>query len=220
MACSLRLLAVLAALAVPASAAAEAKPKVTPAERVAITKVIDAYVPAALERRNLELAYDLSGPQVRGGMSLREWLGGGIPIYPFPARDRHFDGWIPTWRDRTNIGLDLLIQADPKTRLGAIAFRIQMTKLAGRGWVVNAFLPQSTFSDPRDDAKVFSERDLLPSGTQSAAGTDSRLSAVWFALPGGLLFAVFVVLPLGYLAYAKRRDRRAYREYLELNGEA
>jgi hypothetical protein len=205
----------LASLLLPATAAGAGKPKVTPRERAAITAVIDRYVQAAVERKDLKRAYELSGPQVRGGMSLREWLHGGIPVYPFPARDRHHPGWLVTWRDGNDVGLSLLVQAVPKTRLGAIAFNIQMTKVQGR-WLVNAFLPQATFSDPRDGAKVFSEQDLLP-GFASAVGTMARLSPVWFAVPGGLAVLVLVVLPLGYLVYARRRDRRAYREYLRLS---
>ena len=214
------LLVLLAALALPAASAAAEKPKLPPAERAAITRVLDRYVHAALERKDLRLAYMLSGPQVRGGMTLRAWLHGGIPVYPFPARDEHHDGWIADWADADEVGLSLLVQAEPSTRLGAIAFNIQMLKVHGR-WLVNAFLPQATFSDPRDDAKVFSEKDLLPSaGGGSALGGDARLSAVWFAVPGGLLAALFLVLPLAYLVHARRRDRRAYRDYLELNGEA
>ena len=209
------ILLLVVALALPAGAAA-AKPKLSKKERAAITAVLDEYVRAALERKDLKRAYELSGPQVRGGMSLWEWLHGGIPVYPFPARDAHYPGWLLSWKQGDDVGLDLLIQADPKTRLGAIAFNIQMTKVRGR-WLVNAFLPQATFSDPREGAKVFSEKDLLPNGG-SALGGDARLSPVWFAVPAGVLGLVLVVLPVGYLVYARRRDRRAYQEYLAARG--
>jgi hypothetical protein len=212
------LTALLVSLLLPAAqASAAAKPKVTPAERAAITKVIDEYVPAALERKDLRRAYALSGPQVRGGMTLRQWLHGGIPVYPFPAEGAHFPGWLVTWRQGDDVGLSLLVQAEPRTHLGAIAFTIQMTRSHGR-WLVNAFLPQATFADPRDGAKVFSEQDLLPSANASALGGDARLSPVWFAVPGGIAAIVFVLLPVGYFVYARRRDRKAYRDYHQLTG--
>jgi hypothetical protein len=207
------LLAAAAVLAAPASAA-----RVAPAERRQITAVLDRFVPAALERKDLRLAYELSGPYVRGGMTLREWLHGGIPVYPYPAAGSHFGGWLLSWRDGDELGLSLLIQPRKGAKTGPIAFDVQMTKQHGR-WLVNAFLPRAMFAGAGKPAKVFSERDLLPNGSSRDAAS-GRLSPLWFAVPGGLLGGLVIVVPLGYLLYARRRDARAYREYLAARGEA
>ena len=212
----LALLAAAAALlALPP--AASAKPHLSSADSQAIAAVLTRYIPAALERKDLRLAYELSGPQVRGGMSLNEWLHGGIPIYPFPARGDKVEGWVLKWANPGDVGLDLLVQPREDAGIGPIAFNIQMTKHNGR-WLVDAFWPQAMFSEAGKPPKVFSERDLLPGGS-SAAADRGRLSPVWFAVPGGILLAAIVLVPLGYLLYARRRDARHYREYLQLHGE-
>src|SRR5512135_1917412 len=81
---AIRVAVVAAALLLSAAPSASAA-RIATADRAAITAVLNRYVPAALERKDLRLAYELSGPYVRGGMTLKEWLHGGIPVYPFPA---------------------------------------------------------------------------------------------------------------------------------------
>lgn len=206
--------ALLLSVVPPASAA-----RIATADRAAITAVLNRYVPAALERKDLRLAYELSGPYVRGGMTLKEWLHGGIPVYPFPARGSSFGGWLLSWKAGSDVGLSLLIQPRKGAKTGPIAFDVQMTKQHGR-WLVNAFLPRATFAGAGKPAKVFSERDLLPGGGRSSDTGSGRLSPVWFAVPGGVLVGLIVLVPAGYFLYARRRDARAYREYLEARGEA
>jgi hypothetical protein len=38
---------------------------------------------AAVARRKLDRAWDISGPNVRGGLTKREWLTGNIPVVPY-----------------------------------------------------------------------------------------------------------------------------------------
>ena len=211
--------AVLAAALLLAGVSSASAARIAKADRAAITAVLDRYVPAALERKDLRLAYELSGPYVRGGMTLKEWLHGGIPVYPFPARGSSFGGWLLSWKTGDDVGLSLLIQPRKGAKTGPIAFDVQMTKQDGR-WLVNAFLPRATFAGAGKPAKVFSERDLLPSGGRGSDAASGRLSPLWFAVPGALLVGLIVLVPLGYVVHARRRDSRAYREYLEARGEA
>jgi len=208
-------LAAAAVLMLPAAAAA--KPRLSSGDSKAIADVLTRYIPAALERKDLRLAYELSGPQIRGGMSLKEWLHGGIPIYPFPARGDRVEGWVLKWANPGDVGLDLLVQPRKNSGTGPIAFNIQMTKKNGR-WLVDSFWPQAMFSEAGKAPKVFSERDLLPGGS-SASADRGRLSPVWFAVPGGILLSAILLVPLGYLLHVRRRDARHYREYLQLHGE-
>ena len=209
------LAAAAAVLALPPAAAA--KPHLSSADSKAIAAVLTRYIPAALERKDLRLAYELSGPQIRGGMSLQEWLHGGIPVLPFPARGDEVEGWVLKWASPGDVGLDLLVQPRKSSGIGPIAFNIQMTKSNGR-WLVNSFWPQAMFSEAGKEPKVFSERDLLPGGS-SAAAVRGRLSPLWFAVPGGILLSAIVLVPLGYFVYVRRRDARHFREYLQLHGE-
>ncbi|HSP72597.1 MAG TPA: hypothetical protein VLN26_09530, partial [Gaiellaceae bacterium] len=151
--------------------------------------------------------------------TLKEWLHGGIPVYPFPARGSSFGGWLLSWRAGNDVGLSLLIQPRKGAKTGPIAFDVQMTKQHGR-WLVNGFLPRAMFAGAGKPAKVFSEQDLLPGSSRRADASSGQLSPLWFAVPGGLLLGLIVLVPAGYLVYARRRDSRAHREYLDARGGA
>jgi hypothetical protein len=76
------------------------------------------------------------------------------------------------------------------------------------------------FAGAGKPAKVFSERDLLPGASRSPDAGSGRLSPLWFAVPGALLVGLLVLLPAAYVVHTRRRDARAYREYLAARGEA
>jgi hypothetical protein len=199
-----------------AGAASAAQPRLRPVDRDAIRGVLTRYIPAVLERRDLRLGYALSGPQVRGSTTVADWLRGEVPVYPFPARGGRVGprDWTLTYVEPADVGLDLLIQPRPGTRQPAIAFRIQMTKIRG-AWRVNAFYPEATFDT--QTAKVFSPQDATGNGA-TPQQPRQRISGSWLALPAGLIAAAVVLGPLGYLLAARRRDRRAYRAYLDQTG--
>jgi len=209
-------------LLVAAPAATGAQPRLQPRDRDAIRAVLAQYVPAALERRNLRLGYELSGPQVRGSTTLRDWLRGEVPVYPFPARGDRIDAadWTLTYVEPGDVGLDLLLQPrkpasrrSPKTP--AIAFRVQLTRIGG-AWKVNAFYPEATFDTGA--AKVFSPQDATANGATPQT-PQTRISGVWLALPAAFLGLVLVVgLPAGLLV-ARRRAGGAYRVHRARTGD-
>ena len=45
------------------------------------------FILTAVARKNLRRAYDLSGPQIRQGQSLKEWMTGNIAVVPYPVAD-------------------------------------------------------------------------------------------------------------------------------------
>jgi hypothetical protein len=203
-----RLLAVcLAALAiVPAAAAA---PPIAPPDRAAIRSVLNRYIPAMLQRKDVRLGWELSGPQIRGSSTLREWLKGGVPVYPFPARGDAVKTWTTTYVTPGDVGLDLLIQPRKGAKAMAIAFRIEMTRIRG-AWKVNAFYPEATFD--LKSGKVFSPQDATNNGAL-AMQAQQRVSGRWLLLPAGLGAAVLAAVAVGLLV-RRRRAQAPYREYL------
>jgi hypothetical protein len=201
-------LALLLLVAAPASAATS---RLAPADRKAIRSVLTQYIPAVLQRQDVRLGYELSGPQVRGSTTLREWLRGGVPVYPFPARGDRIDGWTLNYVEPGDVGLDLLIQPRKGAAPGAIAFKVEMTKIGGR-WKVNAFYPEATFDN--ETGKVFSNQDVGPNGA-TAQASKPPVDAAWLALPAALLGAAIVLGPLAWFLVNRRRERSAYREYLQ-----
>lgn len=52
---------------------------------VAALKTAERFVAAAVLRKDLETAWALSGPGVRGTYTKEKWLTGSIPVVPYPA---------------------------------------------------------------------------------------------------------------------------------------
>jgi hypothetical protein len=46
-------------------------------------KVAGRFILTAVKRRNLDEAWKLSGPQIRQGLTYKEWLTGSIPVVPY-----------------------------------------------------------------------------------------------------------------------------------------
>jgi hypothetical protein len=53
--------------------------KLAPAART----VAQRFIQTAVLRKHLDQAWTISGPQVRGGLTYKEWLTGNIPVVPF-----------------------------------------------------------------------------------------------------------------------------------------
>jgi hypothetical protein len=162
-----------------------------------------------LQRKDVRRGWELSGPQIRGSSTLKEWLHGGVPVYPFPARGDAIDSWTTTYVTPGDIGLDLLIQPRKGAKAMAIAFRIEMTKIRG-AWKVNAFYPEATFD--LKSGKVFSPQDATNNGAL-AMQASQRVSGTWLLVPIGIAVAVLAAVAIG-LVVRRRRSQSPYREYL------
>jgi hypothetical protein len=192
------------------AAPAAAKPELRASDRDAIRDVLNRYIPAVLERTDIALGWKLSGPQVRGTTTLREWQRGGVPVYPYKTRGDRVDSWTTTYVLPGDVGLDLLLQPRKGSKEPAIAFRIEMTKIGG-AWKVNAFYPEALFNV--DNGKVFSPQDATPNGATPMV-PQPRISGSWLALPAALIAALAVLVPTAWVVVGRRREQSAYREHL------
>src|SRR4051812_37145573 len=63
--------------------AADKPAKVTPRDRVEVSRTLDRFVPAAVARQHPERAIPVSTPNLRKQATLRQWRQGDIPVHPF-----------------------------------------------------------------------------------------------------------------------------------------
>ena len=196
---------VCAVLAAPADAFA-----LTRADRAAINRTLDAFVPSAIGRRDVAASYDLATPALRQGMTRAEWAKGDLPVYPFPVRGTRFHGWTIGTASRNTVELDLLVQSPPRSHQGATAYTIDL-KRVGRRWLVDQVVPTATFAAPGNEARVKGPMDYTAGSGGSDAG-ESRLGAVWIAVPIAVVAAA-IAAAAGFFAYSWRRDRRLARAY-------
>jgi len=180
--------------------------RVTAADRDAIDATLDRFVPAAMGRRDPGVAYDLSTPALRQGMTRAQWRHGQIPVYPLVPRGTEFHGWRLNYAYRGDIDLDLLLQ--PKAGSGGrpISYRIELKRI-DRRWLVDSAIPVAVFGSHR----ITATPDFGPGAAVGGSGK-SRLSPAWFLLPAAIV-GLFLAIPVGLLARDWRRGRRAMREY-------
>jgi hypothetical protein len=200
-------LVAVAALALAASAAAS--PRLTPADRAAITRSIDVFVNHAVKRVDTGAAFDVVAPEMRPGITRKQWARGDIPAYPFPARGTTHP-WNILYVTKEEVGLELeLIPRQGVTEQGPIIFHIYLRPVRGGRWLVDSFMPVATLAPlGAKQTKVRSVRDFSP-GAQGDAdnGSPNQLSKDWLLLPVGL-FGLVVVVLAGWAVFHGIRNRR------------
>ena len=199
--------AAIVALAFAAPAAAQ--PKLTPAQQAAITRSIDVFVNHAVKRSNPQAAFDVVAPEMRPGMTRKNWKGGDIPVYPFPAAGKTHP-WNVLYVTREEVGLELQLQPRAGSKEGPIIFHIYL-RPSGKRWLVDSFMPVATLA-PLDakHSKVRSVRDFSPQsagGISVGGGGPHRLSSIWVVLPFALIGSVFIGLVVWGLACVVRNRR-------------
>ena len=190
---------------------------VTPAMRSAINETLDRFMPAALERRDPELAWQLAGPGLRAGTSRRDWIRGELPVHPYPARPQRFDGWRVIYAYRDQVAVDLLVYPRKEARRGPIVFGVDLVRRERR-WLVDSVFPTAVFSDPGERPQVSGTAPVAPGSRGSSRAPsfepndDARLSPVWIAVPA-LVFGAALLVPLLFGIRAVVQDRRARARY-------
>jgi hypothetical protein len=207
----MRKLVVLVTLASVAAAPAIAArtPKLSPADRRAVSVLLDRFVVEAVARRDPGAAYDLANAELREGMTRKEWATGNIPVYPYEPRGSHFP-WTLQSLVGTRATVELMLQ--PRNRkLGAVTFILDVTKAKGR-WLVADVQPVAAFAPEDAPARISAQRDFQPAG--ASAGADSgRLSPLWFGLPIGVLVVGLLAIPLFLIVRNRRSVRRIEAEF-------
>lgn len=200
------------ALALVLAAPAMAAPRLSAADRAAITRSIDTFVNHAVKRVNPAAAYGVVAPELRPGMNRKQWSSGNIPVYPFPARGQTHP-WNILYVTREEVGLELELLPRPHSQQGPIIFHIYLRPVGGGRWLVDSFMPVATLA-PLDakHSKVRSVRDYSPQGAGGVAlgtqGGGGQLSSIYLLVPLALILPVMLGLAVWAIARAVRNKRR------------
>jgi hypothetical protein len=199
-----------AVIALAFAAPAAAAPKLTPAERAAITRSIDVFVNHAVKRVDQAAAFGVVAPELRPGISRKAWAHGDLPVYPFPARGTTHP-WNILYVTREEVGLELELIPREGSKQGPIIFHIYLRPV-GKRWLVDSFMPVATLAplDPKVKTKVRSVRDFSPQaagGVALGGGGPHQLSKIWLVVPFALVGAALVGLGCWGLARCVRNRR-------------
>jgi hypothetical protein len=198
-------LAALLALALAGQALAAPEPKHVKPDRAAINKLLDEFIPAVVEQKDLKRGWNLVAGVARA-TSYKEWLKGNTSVQTFPAKGTTFRGWIVNYSYPGDVGFDILLQ--PRDRAhGAWSFRAEAQKIHG-SWKITTWYPIATFAPPGKTATVLGPNDIGPgNGAAFADTSNGRLGAWVLVLP----LAAVGVLALGAIGFATMRWARRRR---------
>lgn len=193
---------------VPAAAAA-ARPALGPADRAAISALLDRFVRLAIDRRDPAAAYDLATADLREGMTRAEWSTGNIPVFPYSPRGTHFPWTLSAIVDG-RVSIELLLQ--PRDRnAGALAYDVEVKKVGGR-WLVDEIQPVAAFAGPKSRPSIAGPKDYQ-AGAASADASTGRLSLAWLGLGVGAVVALLAGVVLVVVLRSVRRRRRIESEF-------
>jgi hypothetical protein len=107
-------------------------------------QVVVQFIRTAVMRQNLREAWNISGPQIRQDMTLKEWLTGNIPVVPYPDAAVNRSPVKITWSYPTEAGLEVVLQPKPGSKEKPQLFFVGVLK-QGSGsqakWVVDYWAP-------------------------------------------------------------------------------
>ena len=165
---------VAAVLALPS--AAHADPRQVKPDRAAINALLDEFIPAVVEQKDLRPGWDLTGGVLRVTSRYRQWLPGNTSVQTYPAKGTRFHGYLVNYSYPGDVGFDILLQPT-KPSLGAWSFRAEAQKLGGR-WKMTTWYPVATFAPPAPGktAQVVGPNDFGPGarGTTAARAASAR----------------------------------------------
>jgi hypothetical protein len=179
--------------------------RVTAEQRRAIDATLDRWVPAGVGRRDMRLAWQLSGPELKNGSTLAEWRRGDTPIPAYPVGgDRNYHGWSTLDAGRGYVDFNLLVHPRKGKHIGAYVFAGQMIERQGR-WLVNRFYTTAIMNPVRGSQHEFGPADVGPSASTAAPAIAKphRFGLVPVLLILGLIVLIPVVL--GTLAFVRAR---------------
>jgi hypothetical protein len=222
LAVSLLALAVLVSIA---AAPAAAFPRMTSADRRAISTLIDRFVKDVVLRQNLADGWTLAGPDLRGGTTRKTWVAGtGVTVAAFPARGTDFrNAWTGHLVSPTDAELSVILLPKPGSGDEQVASGVDVRKIRGR-WIVNLFYTAAVFrtgngrhgSCGLSNCAVSGPNDFGANGGGAAGGSQARIGSdlLWIVL--ALVGGIVLVTPAGIWISLKRRDRRAWAKYSQV----
>ena len=181
----------------------------THAQRARVLATAANFVTHAVARREVEAAYDLTAPSLRGGMTRAQWRSGTIPVVPFPVDEAR---WKLEYTDADAIGLQVLLFPTANSGLRPELFNME---LAATGKAKQRFLVTSWVPSGVAGGGVPAAASAGAGGVPNLGDTfegQARLGSHWLLVPLVLLALVPLVV-IGFFARGWLRGRRAAAEY-------
>lgn len=203
--------AALLAAVVVSGAPAASHPRISKPDRAAIGILIDRFVKDAVRRENLAAAWELAGPNLRGGTTRAAWVKGTgvtVPFYP-AAGDDFRDAWTGHLVSPGRAQLALVLHPSPGSQgYDETVATIVARKIGGR-WVVDLFYSAAVF---HKNGGVSGPSDFGPGS--AAPAPEQRVGGHWLLIGLASVGGLLVLIALAVVVRIRRRDRRAWAAYI------
>jgi hypothetical protein len=181
------------------------------ADRRKIDALLDAFIPAAVERRSAETAWALAGPELRASSSLAAWKAGNSPVPAYTPRGSRFHYWTVVAVGKDDVLFNILLHPRPGRQLPSYELSGQVIR-RGSEWLVNRLYTVATFSPSKaKHTEVVGPKDFAAGGGGTAETRHARLSHVWLVPVLGVVVGGVLLVPLGLGVVAWSRARRFKR---------
>jgi hypothetical protein len=177
----------------------------SPALRKALIGETSQFVQTAVRRHDLGSSWALIHPNLKQGLSRKQWLTGAIPVVPFPAVG--IAEWHLDWSYADDVAADVVLVPAPKSGLYRKSFTIEFKRVPaghpnGR-WLVYSWVPNGV-----SDALVQDEHEEAVQAALENVKGHTGLPAWWVGIPV-VFFGAVVLLPVGLALADRRRLRKA-----------
>ena len=109
------------------------------------------FIKTAVARRNLESAYDIVGPSIKQGMTLKEWKTGNIAVIPFPVDKLDYAPFKVDYSHSNDVLMEVALLTKDGSGIKGQTFFIGIKKF-GKGdnarWLVDNWVPRGRRRSP------------------------------------------------------------------------
>jgi hypothetical protein len=110
-------------------------------------RVARQFVETAPLRKNLDQAYALVGPSLRGNLTRKQWNTGNIPVIDYPAGNAKTSAFVVDWSYRTQVmfEIDLVAKKGSGSNIRPhLSFFVGLERKGGKPngrWLVTTWMP-------------------------------------------------------------------------------
>ena len=190
----------------PAQLAVVTPLHVSKADRRAIDRTLDRFVPAGVARKSPAAAWALAGPELKSGSTLAAWKAGNSPIPYYPVLEKTFHTWRTIDVGPRYVVFNLLVHAQPASHLGSYVFSGQVVK-QGNQWLVNRIYTIAIMNPVTKKTHEVGPADFVapPPSSQTPNGKSTIKVGI---LPVVGILALILLIPLSFGVIALVRARR------------
>ena len=117
------------------------------------TSVARQFVKTAVGRSDLAAAWKIAGPNIRGGLTYKEWLTGNIPVIPYPVGSLAQARFKVDYSHVNEALIEVALLPKAGAKIKGQVFYLNLKRIPGPGgkrhWVVDSWVPHSSTLVPK-----------------------------------------------------------------------